>query len=172
MNFFEQAYAAARDGHQYQWDKAGRPYIEHIDRVIERTRLLIQGLPEGQVDPALADAILATAALHDLVEDGDVTGYTYETLEAKGFPQAIIARVRRLDKRYKIGTYANNIEAIAIEGDIGVIMVKLADNLDNSDPERIAVLPPSERSIKDRYDRVRPFLVAAYEQAGGRYLGP
>lgn len=160
----------SREAHRHQQDKAGKPYFDHILRVVDNCRRLI-----AQAGLALtteqAWVIIAVAILHDVVEDEEITGVGYARLEEMRVPGEVIERVRRLDKRFKTGSYQQNIQAIADEGDIVVIVVKWADILDNSSPARIASLPPEERSIVKRYTGAGATLEAAYkayiERKGG-----
>jgi hypothetical protein len=48
--------------------------------------------------------------------------------------------------------------ATAATGDIVLIIAKLADNRDNSTPERIADLPEERRSLINRYRTARRIL--------------
>lgn len=154
----------ARHAHRNQVDQSGRPYIEHIERVCAYVAALLDRLPPGTLTEAERDEILQAAALHDCAEDHEETGVTHADLEREGFAPGVRRRVLRLDKRNKVGTtYQSNIQAMAAEGDIGVIIVKIGDNSDNLDPARIVTLPPEKRSIADRYARSRETLMAAYE---------
>lgn len=88
---------------------------------------------------------------------------THERLADEGFPPRARAIALRLDGRRRIGTYADNIAAIADEGDLGVILVKLGDVLDNGSPARRASLPPELVGLSRRYDRALAVLRPAYE---------
>jgi len=57
--------------------------------------------------------------------------------------------------------YLDCIRAIAASGDRMAIAVKIADNQDNLDPERLSRLPPDKRSGNDRYRRSIEILTAA-----------
>lgn len=125
-----------RRAHSGQVDKGGQPYHLHPIAVAE---LLT---PESDEDEYLA------ALLHDVLEDTDVTesdlrdlGYSEKTIE-------IVKLLTRLDGV----TYLDWIRQIAASGNQGAIRVKLADNKHNSDPARIAQLPPEQRSIAKRYE--------------------
>lgn len=153
----------ARFGHRRQRSRSGEPYIEHIIRVVGNARRLLAGLPEGAVSDDEADQILVVAALHDVAEDEDETWVGHAVLRALPIQDLAIRRIRRLDNRFKVGTYMENMTAIATEGDIGVIIAKLADVEDNSSPERIAALPEKDRGIAQRYERATPILQKAYD---------
>lgn len=164
MDYYALAYKFAEEGHANQTDKAGLPYFGHVLRVVERVRRALERLPPGHLTQEQTTAILCAAVLHDVVEDEEITGKTYAMLESLGLPEEVLVMVRRLDKRFKIGTYVNNIELIAMEGNIGVIAIKKSDTEDNNDPDRIAALPESERSITNRYNRTGAILNAAFEE--------
>jgi len=83
------------------------------------------------------------ALLHDVFED---TKYGAADLRAMGYAERVVEAVLRLTKVEEI-PYLENIERIAASGDKIAIAVKIADNEDNLDPERIARLPANARVI-------------------------
>ncbi|OBI89766.1 guanosine-3',5'-bis(diphosphate) 3'-pyrophosphohydrolase [Mycobacterium sp. 1245805.9] len=112
----------AERAHAGQVDKAGFPYIGHLERVA------------GYVDPS--DPLAQTAALlHDSIEDTSLTSYD---LADHGIPapaiEAIELLTRRPDQNAEDYYQAVRENALARE-------VKLADLADNSDPARLALLP-------------------------------
>lgn len=127
-------------------DKGGHPYYDHCYRVSQYTKEL-GGTEEEQI----------AAILHDLVED---TNWTLEDLRKEGFSDRVVCLVDKLTRPKGI-TYMDYIRSITNSGDIGLIKIKLADNKDNSDPERINQLPESERSIIIRYNKARKLLEQA-----------
>jgi (p)ppGpp synthase/HD superfamily hydrolase len=127
-------------------DKGGKPYADHCLRVMK-------ALPAGATD----DERMA-ALLHDVVEDTD---WTLDQLSEAGWPRMTVAMVGYLTRSPESGTYMDYIHRIAASGDPGLIAIKLADNADNSDPVRIAALPPEERGIVKRYERARRVLLDA-----------
>ena len=135
-------------------DKGGRPYAGHCFRVMER-------LPAA----ASLDEKLA-ALLHDVIED---TPTTADDLRRMGYSERAIWLVEKLSRPPASAgprlSYIDWIRSIAATSDAGLIAIKLADNADNSDPERIAALPESERSIIRRYERAREILTAAQARA-------
>lgn len=126
-------------------DKGGHPYVEHCYRVA------------GRLSDAPDDDVLA-ALLHDVVED---TTVSLEDLRAQGYSERTLWLVDKLTRRPEDGTYMDWIRSLAETGDAGLIRIKLADNLDNSDPARIAALPPDQRDIVRRYERARRILEPA-----------
>jgi (p)ppGpp synthase/HD superfamily hydrolase len=126
-------------------DKGGKPYAEHCERV---ERLLGPDATEDERHAAL---------LHDVLED---TSTTADDLRAMGYSARTAYLVLRLTRLAADGTYMDYIRGIAASGDQGLIRIKLADNADNSAPERIACLPPEQRDILRRYERARKILMA------------
>ena len=126
-------------------DKGGKPYAEHCVRVADR---LPHDAPE--------DAICA-ALLHDVIED--CPGYNAVKLLSLGFSERTVSLVQKLSRPPGL-TYMDWIREIAGSGDEWLTRIKLADNADNSDPDRIAQLPPDQQGVADRYRRARKILEA------------
>ena len=124
-------------------DKSGKPYAEHCIRVGDR------------IPPDAPVAERHAALLHDVIEDCEVTS---DHLRQLGYSERTIQLVEKLSRPRDGSTYQEWIESIAATGDRGLIRIKLADNLDNSDPARVAALPPEHRSKADRYARARVTL--------------
>ena len=139
------AVAIAEHAHASQTDKLGAPYIHHVQRVIDRVALLA---------PAeIAATCQTAAALHDLIEDTD---WTLGDLRAAGFPADVVDAVDSVTKR--AGEDYFDMVRCAAADPIGR-WVKLADNLDNADPERAAQLPPDVRArLADKYAAARSIL--------------
>ena len=98
------------------------------------------------------------ALLHDLLED---TPHTAEDLRALGYDEAVIRRVETVTRRESERlTYQDKIGKIAGTGDIGAILIKLADNEDNADPQRVRALPDS-RALVRRYEEAKRTLYTA-----------
>ena len=111
-------------------DEGGVPYWEHPVRVMHR-------LP----DDATMNEKLA-ALLHDVIED---TGYTANDLRDMGYPDEVVNLIRRLTRPRLGETYHEWIAALAMRGDKSAIRIKIADNHDNIDPERLKTLPAERR---------------------------
>ena len=78
------------------------------------------------------------AWLHDVLED---TATTTGDLRQMGYSEAVIDLVTALTKPVEPkGPYADWIAALVERRDFGAIRVKIADLIDNSDPERIISL--------------------------------
>lgn len=132
----------ATGAHAGQVDKAGNPYIDHPARVAA----------------ALADdEAIATAWLHDVVEDTTVTLVQL----AEQFPSNIVAAVEALTKRSdeSRSQYYERVRTNPI-----ALTVKLADINDNSDPERLSRLDRATRArLKTKYASAIQQLTSATE---------
>lgn len=128
-------------------DHGGVPYWTHCERVAQRL-----------TDPEERLAGL----LHDVIEDTEVTA---ADLLARGYSRHVVEIVELVSRDKSNGlTYIQWVESIVATGNRAAMRVKLADNEDNSDPVRIANLPPEKRSIKRRYERSKRILRAALEK--------
>lgn len=134
-----------------QFDKGGRPYAEHCERV------------EQLLGPEATEDERHAALLHDMVED--VPG-GLDLLNELGYSRRTRALVDALSRSH-VEPYDKYVQGIANSGDLGLILIKLADNIDNSDPERLARLKPSERDrLSRKYAKARAILHAAREANG------
>jgi hypothetical protein len=127
-------------GHHNQFDKAGRPYMDHVTAVAHR------------VERYGPDAVII-AYLHDVVED---TAITINMLRGAGFSETIISAVTSVTRRGD-ESYEDLINRAA-KNPLGRL-VKLADNADNSDPERLKLLDPGVSSyLTEKYQKARNVL--------------
>lgn len=141
MMLLKKAISLAIDAHEGQADKLGNPYISHVFRVMGRLRH-----EDEQV----------VAALHDVVED---TPLTFKDLEDFGFPQEIIEAVDSVTRRR--GESYDVFVSRAAQNRIG-INVKIADLMDNSDPNRLSYLSEKDRQrLENKYRRALEFLIQA-----------
>lgn len=122
------AYKIACQLHAGQTDKAGRPYIEHLTRVMLRVQM--DGGDRFQQIAAL---------LHDSIEDEKTTA---DELRALGVPSEAVVLVQALTKREE-QSYEDYLRGLI--GRYRVVTVKMADLDDNSDPERLELLPERQR---------------------------
>ncbi|MFG2866954.1 HD domain-containing protein [Streptomyces sp. NPDC048338] len=132
----------ARDAHQGQTDKAGRPYAEHLQAVAEGVRL--RGGSDEQI---------AAAWLHDSVEDDALSA---DRLAALALPRTVKDMVLAVSKRPGEETedYTRRILDTP-----GALLVKEADLAHNADPARLAVLDePTRIRLTAKYARVRALL--------------
>ena len=122
------AYKIACQLHAGQTDKAGRPYIEHLTRVLLRVQM--DGGDRFQQIAAL---------LHDSIEDEKTTA---DELRALGVPSEAVVLVQALTKREE-QSYEDYLRGLI--GRYRLVTVKMADLDDNSDPERLELLPERQR---------------------------
>ncbi|WP_031070555.1 HD domain-containing protein [Streptomyces sp. NRRL WC-3742] len=134
--------AIARRAHEGQVDKNGHPYAEHIAAVAGGTER--RGGSAAQI---------AAGWLHDTVEDDRLTrGW----LEGAALPEETKAIVDALTRRpgEPVEEYTARILATP-----GALLVKRADLAHNSDPARLAALPPATAErLAAKYARMRELL--------------
>lgn len=126
-----------KKAHEDQTDKGGKPYWMHPVSVMQR-------IANPTEDEQLA------ALLHDVVED---TPYSLANLREMGYSANTVKMVDLLTRKPGGGTYIEWIKSLATSGNKGAIKIKIADNEDNSDPDRIARMPPEQQGIVKRYKR-------------------
>ena len=118
------AHAVAAAAHAGQADKAGRPYIEHPERVAARL-----ADPDAQV----------VALLHDVLEETELTA---DDLRAAG---ATARQVEALEALCHADHVPNEEYWAALRRVPLARLVKVADLADNTDPARIALLDPARQ---------------------------
>ncbi len=147
MPSLDDTLALMRRAHAGQVDKAGRPYHEHPERVLAR---MLERWPDAMYYEKHA------ALLHDVLEDTDVSG---KELRRLGYSSFEVAIVQALTKSKGDISYLKWIQKLADSNYISVLKVKWADNRDNADPERLALLPPETgQSLAERYEAARAIL--------------
>jgi GTP diphosphokinase / guanosine-3',5'-bis(diphosphate) 3'-diphosphatase len=118
------AYVYAMKAHRNQKRKSGDPYFSHP---LEVAAIL--------TDLKLDDATIATALLHDTIEDTDATRAEIDHLFGPKIGELVdgLTKIKRLDLVSKKAEQAENFRKllIAISSDIRVLLVKLADRLHN-----------------------------------------
>jgi len=154
----------AYEAHKGQVDKAGRPYFEHLTRIHSRLLKLMDGVPEEHWDGLHRGGLLQIAYLHDVIED---TPYDEDDLRREGFSSDVVKGVEMLSSP---GTsYLSWIDWLAAHAPLPVILVKIADVEDNSDPERLALLDePTRERLKKKYGAALPILKEAAARMGWR----
>lgn len=122
MSMLSDALTYATIAHAGQYDKAGRPYIEHPVRVA-RTVLL-----EGHLN-----VVVAAALLHDVLED---TPIEYKDLRSEfGITCANYVRILTRDSEHTSGQYYDEVRKHP-----QTLAIKRADIRDNLDKTRLARL--------------------------------
>lgn len=145
------AEAFARIVHGGQVDKAGEPYVEHLDRVmigvlrhLDRAKSNFRWL----LPPDRWDEVLQIAWLHDVIEDTPDGG---KSLALEGFATPVIRAVEMLSKPKRSSQpYADWIAWLVENAPPVALLVKLADVEDNADPVRLALLPADIRARLER----------------------
>lgn len=148
--WFQETLEFAKTLHHGQVDKAGVPYWMHLERVAHR---LVERFPDA------TKAQIQAALLHDAIEDA---GMTADDLRGAGIEEEAIAAIQLVSRNLDPdGTYLDWIGRIAASGNVTAIRVKLADNLDNSDPARVAALSAGPRMVAEKYAPARAILEQA-----------
>ena len=118
------AYVYAMKAHGHQRRASGDPYFSHP---LEVAAIL--------TDLKLDDATIATALLHDVIEDTDATRAEIDQMFGHEIGALVdgLTKIKRLDLVSKQAEQAENFRKllIAISTDIRVLLVKLADRLHN-----------------------------------------
>ncbi|MHA1546678.1 MAG: RelA/SpoT family protein, partial [Alphaproteobacteria bacterium] len=118
------AYVYAMQAHGAQKRASGDPYFSHP--------LEVAGI---LTDLKLDDATIATALLHDTIEDTDATREEIDALFGPEIGALVegLTKISRLDLDSKRAKQAENLRKLllAVSDDIRVLLVKLADRLHN-----------------------------------------
>ncbi|MGH2784608.1 MAG: HD domain-containing protein, partial [Actinomycetota bacterium] len=141
LKMIEKAYEYAAESHREQFRVSGDPFIEHPLAVAEIL-----------ADLGLDTITLASALLHDVVEDTPLTLHDIET-EFGPVVREIIDGLTKLDKiefRTREHQQAENMRKmmLAIAKDPRVLLIKLADRLHNM--RTIGHLPRDKQEAKAR----------------------
>ena len=133
------AISIAAEAHAGQKDRAGAPYILHP------IRLMIQMDSEN--------AMMA-AVLHDVVEN---SVWTLDDLRKEGFSNEVLNAVDSLTHRDKEGEdYWDYIQRA--KSDPIALKVKLADLLDNLNPNRLNKVTKEDEKRFERYRKAQQML--------------
>jgi GTP pyrophosphokinase len=118
------AYVYAMKAHGNQKRASGDPYFSHP---LEVAAIL--------TDLKLDDATIASALLHDVIEDTEVTRTEIDHLFGKEIGALVdgLTKIKKLDLVSKKAEQAENFRKllVAISSDIRVLLIKLADRLHN-----------------------------------------
>ncbi|MEM6372306.1 MAG: hypothetical protein AAF727_05950 [Pseudomonadota bacterium] len=141
--------------HAGQTDKAGAPYYLHLARVSRHLVRLFRSVTSVERHAAW---------LHDVLED---TPNTANDLKRMGYCDEVISVVQALSKPADGSmTYAQWITSIAQGNNQSAMRVKIADLTDNSDPNRLSVLPGDRAaSLEKRYKSALEELLTAVNAA-------
>tara|TARA_Y100000590_G_C15319808_1_gene863538 strand:- start:114 stop:599 length:486 start_codon:yes stop_codon:yes gene_type:complete len=116
--------------HKGATDKYGNPYIDHLERVVDRVRDMEYDMVD---ETSHISMYLAAAYLHDIIED---TSFDFD-IDDRGymdiFPAPVVEAVKLLT-RGDGETYADYVTKIKLAPDVGgkiARVVKLADLFDH-----------------------------------------
>lgn len=113
----EDAERLARRLHARQRDRAGKPYVLHLERVAEKV-----------AEFGFGETAVMVAWLHDAVEDGHTTA---EALLDAGYGSDVVRAILTVTRDRDNETYANFIRRIAVSTNMDARVVKLADVIDH-----------------------------------------
>jgi RelA/SpoT family (p)ppGpp synthetase len=132
------AYVYAMKAHGNQKRASGAPFFSHP---LEVAAIL--------AEMRLDDATIATALLHDTIEDTDATRGEIDTLFGREIGTLVdgLTKIKKLDLVTKKAEQAENFRKLllAISSDIRVLLVKLADRLHNM--RTLDHIKPAKRKI-------------------------
>ena len=135
----------AAEYHDGMTDKYGNPYMEHLVRVADQVWEMEYDFVDETSD---IDMYVATAYLHDIVEDTAIT----RDILVQAFPADVVTAIYRLTREIGM-TYAAYIEGLMTvnlgfkPGKIARV-VKLADLLDH-----VSGPTPCPPDLKKRYEK-------------------
>ena len=130
--FLDRAIELAKQHHEGQTDKAGKPYIEHPLRVMNQV--------ESEEEKIVA-------VLHDIVED---TNISLNDLRNEGFSEEVVSAVECLTKQDG-ENYDSYIERISFNP--LAVKIKLADLEDNRDLTRLPEVTDKDLERLEKYDK-------------------
>lgn len=136
----EKAEVLARYLHYGQKDKAGKPYIEHLEFVVEH------------LDNS-TDEMRAVAWLHDSVEDTAISIDEIQEQFGNVIANAILAISKRKDEDYQ--DYLIRVKQNALARS-----VKLADLQHNADLSRLPRIKEEDILRKEKYLAAMAFLLS------------
>ncbi|TXN40488.1 metal-dependent phosphohydrolase [Methylobacterium sp. WL30] len=150
--------------HADQIDKAGDPYVDHLWRVAARTTAKASGLP-GYLNDMMVSEMLQIAWLHDVIED---TPYRQQDLFREGFSTEVVFGVLALTKHTGV-RYDEAIRDLCQDAPLAVLLVKLSDNEDNADLDRLAQLDAGTQArLLAKYEPSMAMLNEAVRAKGWR----
>src|SRR5215831_12283172 len=132
------AYVYAMKAHGNQKRASGAPYFSHP---LEVAAIL--------AEMRLDDATIATALLHDTIEDTETTRSEIDAMFGREIGTLVdgLTKIKKLDLVTKKAEQAENFRKLllAISSDIRVLLVKLADRLHNM--RTIEHIKPAKRAV-------------------------
>lgn len=137
MSLYDLALSIAKEAHKGQVDKSGTDYIQHP--------IYVASLVDTEYEKA-------TALLHDVIEDSDLT---LSDLRDQDIPNEVVMAVGVLTKNKNISykEYLNKVKSNELAR-----IVKLADLQHNSDLTRIDTLTDVDIKRVEKYKKAINFL--------------
>ncbi|MFF7206194.1 MULTISPECIES: HD domain-containing protein [unclassified Streptomyces] len=134
--------AIAREAHAHEVDVTGRPYLEHVQAVVDGVR-----------ERGGSNEQIAAAWLHDTLEN-DVL--TRDWLDSAELPQPVKDLVDAMTKRPGESEEFYSRRILTTKG---ALLIKDADLAHNADPNRLALLDERTRNeLSDKYTALRQML--------------
>jgi (p)ppGpp synthase/HD superfamily hydrolase len=130
--YLDRAIELAKQHHEGQTDKAGKPYINHPLRVMNQMK---------------SEDEKIVAVLHDIVED---TNISLNDLRNEGFSEEVVSAVECLTKQDG-ENYDSYIERISFNP--LAVKIKLADLEDNRDLTRLPEVTDKDLERLEKYDK-------------------
>ena len=134
--------------------------VEVANEVISIALMLYADSAKVTQMPELRDVQLA-ALLHDVIED---TEYTEAQLRQR-FRKTVVDMVVLLSLNEGL-EYRENIQRIIDSGNIGAMLVKLADNRVNRRGDKSKFKPEKAEKLNARYEMSMEMLIAALGEEG------
>lgn len=128
----------ARHIHKNQLDKAGKPYVEHLQAVVNNL-----------IEPT--DEMIAVAWLHDSVEDNNQSIDELTDCFGSVVSDAILAITKIKNEPY--GDYLVRVKANQIAR-----LVKIADLKHNMDLSRLQIITEKDLARREKYVKAKAFL--------------
>lgn len=145
----------------------GEPYHQHCLNVANRVSKKLDAFSDDILSSSLRDNLYCLGLGHDLLEDCAKTDEAREELLREimsfGFAPQFPSWLHGLSRLDFTLEYQQWIKKMAASEPFEVILVKLCDNEENSEPANIATLPEEKRSILRRYQRAHMVLKPAYD---------
>ncbi|MBN6067318.1 HD domain-containing protein [Aggregatibacter actinomycetemcomitans] len=138
MTLSTRAELFAKSIHHNQMDKAGKPYIQHLQAVVDNL-----------VDPS--DEMVAVAWLHDSVEDTEITLNDLSRYFGDTVSDAVSAITKVKGESYD--KYLSRVRANPIAR-----LVKIADLTHNMDLSRLPVVTEKDLVRQEKYVKAKAFL--------------
>ncbi len=139
INKSNKAKLFAEQIHNHQFDKAGQPYINHL--------AFVAGLLANENDD-----VIATAWLHDSVEDTEVSLNDISELFGSVIADSVNAITKRQGESYQ--DYLSRVKSNDIAR-----KVKIADLSHNMDLNRLVKVTEKDVARQQKYQKAKQFLL-------------